>query len=111
MIESLKIGISGNVSRVVGLTYSSLADDSWKEGETLVILGKHRCRVWYQYLPTESPTHEAQRLNLRVDVISINQKACDMIHAIKRANLSVQGTKDFYAGVQVCSNTKCDQVS
>ena len=110
VLNSLKIGISGNVSRIVGMLYSSLADPSWRSGDDVDFREEIKGKVWSQFLPTDSQPKDAARLNLRVDMCNIPRKAEYIADKIRKGNLDIQGSEDFYAGLQLCAESDYKQV-
>lgn len=82
----MKQGIESGIGQIIGLCYSSIFDDTWKEGMSFnLVLSDQKglsteVKVKYQFLPLGSGTADAKRMNIRFDLLSV-PLACDSIMA------------------------------
>ena len=69
----MKTGLENGARHIIGLAYSSIHSDLWKQAKSFPLVLEdgtriENVRVWYQYLPLGVPACEARRINLRYDL-------------------------------------------
>lgn len=110
-LVALQTGISSSVSQVIGLTYSSLIDETWLKGEDVLLVGDILAKVWYQLLPIGLSRAESTRMNMRVDFTNIRRTSSQVTAVLKRANMDIEGIKDFYTECTLCAENTYDLVN
>ena len=70
--------------------YSSMVDDTWKEGKEQVFRMGLRVRFWYQFLPTGSDESTAKRVNVRCDILNVPAHWEKVYNIFKRVTFDVE---------------------